>query len=205
MTQFSFETYQEGARTTAIYPGRGTPEGLLYATQGLAGEIGEVLGKLKKSLRGDYKLMDRREPLLAELGDVLWYISACCDEAGTELVYLGAGNVDGFEDSVRELIESIEVPEGWRRTLNSLLHTTSILLLADLGMLATCTLTLAQVREERPAAADLVKNVLRSVLVHVGAMVYLLDSDISEVGQANLDKLNARKESGTLKGDGDNR
>lgn len=65
-----FNEYQAEARTTAIYPEDRAVE---YLSMGLAGEVGEVLNKLKKVVR-DGREIDPRD-LTAELGDVLWYLS----------------------------------------------------------------------------------------------------------------------------------
>ena len=45
-----FETYKEWTRTTAVYPKEKEEE---YLMIGLANEVGEVLGKYKKQVRGD--------------------------------------------------------------------------------------------------------------------------------------------------------
>lgn len=47
----TIDEYVEGARTTAIYPGRGTFLGMLYTALGLAGEVGELVETVKKTLR----------------------------------------------------------------------------------------------------------------------------------------------------------
>lgn len=46
---------------------------------------------------------------------------------------------------------------------------------------------------------------LGDVLWYVGVIAHLLDSDMSDVAQTNLDKLQSRKERSILKGSGDNR
>lgn len=67
------DTVQEMAGRTAIYPGRGTVQGLTYTTLGLAGEAGEVANKVKKLLR-DGETEEKVRAVLAELGDVAWYL-----------------------------------------------------------------------------------------------------------------------------------
>jgi NTP pyrophosphatase (non-canonical NTP hydrolase) len=87
--------YQEAARETAQYPGRGETLGLCYVALGLAGESGEVADKVKKILRdaGGKLDVDRRAALAAELGDVLWYVAMACDELGLTLEMVAEGNV----------------------------------------------------------------------------------------------------------------
>lgn len=54
---------------------------------GLAEESGEVVGLMKRVLRGNPndKIRATREAFVEELGDVLWYLAACCNCAGTTL------------------------------------------------------------------------------------------------------------------------
>jgi NTP pyrophosphatase (non-canonical NTP hydrolase) len=77
-----FEDYQTEARQTALYPRR--LENLEYPTLGLAGEAGEVANIVKKIQRDHGGIINDevRGKLKDELGDVLWYISACADELG---------------------------------------------------------------------------------------------------------------------------
>lgn len=48
----ALDNYQVYATKSAIYPGQGTPFGLMYAALGLA-EAGEVQNKVKKAFRDD--------------------------------------------------------------------------------------------------------------------------------------------------------
>ena len=68
-----FETYKEWTRTTAVYPKEKEEE---YLMIGLANEVGEVLGKYKKQVRGDG---DKYKEIRSELGDVMWYIARLFD------------------------------------------------------------------------------------------------------------------------------
>ncbi len=90
----TFEEYQAAASTTALYPRRSS--NLEYPTLGLAGEAGEVANIVKKIQRdNDGVLTDEvRAKLRDELGDVLWYISACADELGLTLDEIAAFNVN---------------------------------------------------------------------------------------------------------------
>lgn len=95
----SFAAYQRNAAATAIYPGVGNPdslEGLSYAVLGLNGEAGEVADKVKKVLRdsGGILDVDTRAAIAAELGDVLWYVSAVANQLGTSLGEVAAANLE---------------------------------------------------------------------------------------------------------------
>ena len=89
-----FEDYQAEAKQTALYPNR--LKNLEYPTLGLAGEAGEVANIVKKIQRdyGGTITDDTRAKLKDELGDVLWYISACADELGLTLTEIAEFNVE---------------------------------------------------------------------------------------------------------------
>ncbi len=88
-----FEDYQKEASQTALYPRR--HENLEYPTLGLAGEAGEVANIVKKIQRDNGGVItdETRLKLKDELGDVLWYISACADELGLTLAEIAEYNV----------------------------------------------------------------------------------------------------------------
>ena len=70
-----FKEYQKGALTTAGHPKK---YNVIYPAMGLGNEAGEVLGKIKKWLRGDdgngKMSKERKQALKEELGDVLFTI-----------------------------------------------------------------------------------------------------------------------------------
>lgn len=90
----NFEEYQSEASSTALYPRR--MSNLEYPTLGLAGEAGEVANIVKKIQRDHGGVLNDeiRANLKDELGDVLWYISACADELGLTLDEIAAFNVN---------------------------------------------------------------------------------------------------------------
>lgn len=102
----AFDLYAELALANAVYPGKGTPLGLMYVSLGLA-EAGEVQGKVKKAFRDDALMVAthhvrnstsglrrsveytaneltpaRRDMIVKELGGLAWYFVATCREAG---------------------------------------------------------------------------------------------------------------------------
>lgn len=84
--------YQYIAGKSAIYPGKGTHIGLMYVGLKLNGEAGEFAEHVGKALRDDglgtqFQLptSERREALIKEAGDVLWYVAAACRELGITL------------------------------------------------------------------------------------------------------------------------
>lgn len=94
----TFDSYQHLASKTAIYPKERAVE---YVALGLASEAGEVAGKIKKQIRdgaswnGEQREA-HRQAILAELGDVLWYIAELCTNYDVHLS-------DVAEDNLRKL------------------------------------------------------------------------------------------------------
>ena len=83
----SLNEYQNAAAKTAVYK---TAHQILYPALGLAGEAGEVANKVKKMLRdNDFD----RDAIVAEIGDVLWYISQLSSELGYELEEVANSNL----------------------------------------------------------------------------------------------------------------
>tara|TARA_R100000656_G_scaffold123554_1_gene100271 strand:- start:1832 stop:2209 length:378 start_codon:yes stop_codon:yes gene_type:complete len=86
------ETYKEFTRTTAQYPKEVEME---YLMIGLANEVGEVLGKFKKHLRGDMMVVqDFNKAMESELGDVLWYYTRILDVLGITFYDVMINNID---------------------------------------------------------------------------------------------------------------
>jgi NTP pyrophosphatase (non-canonical NTP hydrolase) len=89
-----FDEYAAKAKETAVYPGHGEFNGLAYATLGLVGEAGEVAEKVKKLWRDNGTYDGAFETELAkEIGDVLWYVAAVCDEIGYDLGQVAKINI----------------------------------------------------------------------------------------------------------------
>lgn len=105
--------YQHIALKSAIYPGQGTPLGLAYVGLKLNGEAGEFAEHVGKAMRDDGLMPqgatnpadeygprehvfsthdtsfalthERRDLIIKEIGDVLWYLSAACRELNITL------------------------------------------------------------------------------------------------------------------------
>lgn len=108
----AMDKYQEIASGSAIYPGSGTPLGLWYCITKLNGEAGEAAEHIGKAFRDDKLLFktgsglfgcdeltpERREFLLKEAGDCLWYLGAICRELGTTLSAVALMNLRKLYD-----------------------------------------------------------------------------------------------------------
>ncbi len=90
--------YQNKASETAIYPKK-LDGGVYYAAIGLAGEVGELLNKIKKIARDNAEL--DVEGVKGELGDVLWYCSQIATELGIDMNEVADYNLKKLEDRKR--------------------------------------------------------------------------------------------------------
>lgn len=89
----TFDDYQKKARKTAVYPNQG--KNFLYPAMGLGGEIGEVLNKIGKLMRGDRKLTSEvKNEIGSEMGDVLWFMAQLGTELGLTLDEIADRNLD---------------------------------------------------------------------------------------------------------------
>lgn len=82
------------------YPGVGTFIGLIYTGGSINGEAGEVWEKIKKTWRDEEGEVtpEKRQALLKEIGDVLWYASAAAQELDSSLEEVAQMNIDKLND-----------------------------------------------------------------------------------------------------------
>lgn len=97
---YTLDHYQEDAGTTAVYPnaGEGQAVGINYLVLKLNGEAGEIAEKWAKHYRGDYAEGTARDLILAEIGDVLWYVASLATEFGIPLSHLANANLCKLRD-----------------------------------------------------------------------------------------------------------
>jgi len=182
----TFKQYQEGARSTAIYPNIGS--NIAYPTLGLAGECGELYSKLS-SVHSISTLDDEtREDLQKEVGDLFWYIASIASEFKISL-----GDFESyFYDSEAEYLSTnmgyISLPK-------------------SVGKVCERVKKILRDKNGWWVEADqiVIKKDLAEVLSDISAICYWLGFQFRDVAQANLDKLASRKLRGVLQGSGDNR
>lgn len=94
----NFADFQNIVKKTSIYPDQGN--NVAYATLGLAGEAGEVADKVKKLIRDSHGILtpEKKQEMIKELGDVLWYLAACASELGVDLEEVATLNAKKVED-----------------------------------------------------------------------------------------------------------
>lgn len=93
----TLEEYQKFTKTTGVYPKTPQSQALSYVGLGLVNEAGEVAGVIKKILRNDYETIPL-EKIIAELGDVAWYLSEMCNVLNISLVDVLKQNKTKLED-----------------------------------------------------------------------------------------------------------
>lgn len=99
--KMTIDQYQEWTKEVAIYPDAGTGRDgeLYYLGLGLAGEAGEVSGKISKLLRDDKLDIGG---LAYEIGDCLWFIARLAESLGysmTDIMEINHSKLTKRKDS----------------------------------------------------------------------------------------------------------
>lgn len=96
MSVTTLDHYQQKATKTAIY---GAGNKITYPILGLLGEAGEIANKYKKVLRDNNGELteEKRDTLLDELGDVLWYCAALANDLETTLSDVANRNIEKLQ------------------------------------------------------------------------------------------------------------
>ena len=169
--------YQDGARSTAIYPSEAK---IAYPVLGLIGEIGE----LEAALVGDNDPEGKH--ILSEVGDALWYCAnICCD--------LEAMLTDCLDLSMHA---AFSVVDAQHRYVDDVI--------VDLGVTAEAAKKIIRDNAFKDKR-DIILRQIGVVLKHLQSITEDYNSDLDSVAAANLAKLQSRQQRGVLKGDGDNR
>lgn len=89
-----FDKYQKECKKTAVYPKIG--RSFVYPVFGLLGEAGEVSEKIKKLFRDDGGRLTRarKEEIVKELGDTLWYMAQLSTELNIKFSDVAKGNLE---------------------------------------------------------------------------------------------------------------
>lgn len=89
----TFDEYSKKAREFNVVPEDRQES---HALCGLVEEVGELLGKYKRALRGDTPLDN--PALEKELGDILWYLNDISVILGLSLNSVAESNIQKLED-----------------------------------------------------------------------------------------------------------
>jgi hypothetical protein len=180
----AFEEYQLFTKTTAVYPEKHSQP---YLSLGMCDESGELLEKIE--WLSTHNQASNRKAILAEAGDVMWYIARFSEHEGICLGYLydhrvynGVATLQGaaVELSINVAAVAGRVKkrmrdgEGW---------------------------TLEQHEAVKLKIIEALKNAVGSI----ECIARALDKTLVDVMLDNQNKLSDRRERGVIKGDGDNR
>lgn len=179
----NFETYQIESRKTAQYPNVG--QNFIYPSLGLMGEFGELAEKIKKSMRDDNGIVteSRRNDIIKESGDVLWYIFNLASELGIKI-----------ENCHPTVIVDTSL-EGFIFEIYHYLY--KVIYQIDCMRLSEKTIN------EHPINS--IKHNLSTALFIIEVFLRKSNSSLEEAMQINIDKLHDRKNRGVISGSGDNR
>ena len=86
----TFDQYQRKAKTFRLATADEN-----YVLMNWVAETGEFFGHLAKAIRDNTQIDG--ELLAKEIGDVLWHLSALCDDMGIELADVAQVNLDKLE------------------------------------------------------------------------------------------------------------
>ena len=90
--------YQDKACETAIFPKHRAME---YLALGLTGEAGEIANKIKKLIRDgatEEELIEKKNQIGYEIGDVLWYCAVLAQEMNMNMGHIMEKNVEKLAD-----------------------------------------------------------------------------------------------------------
>ena len=182
------DLYQENTNDTAMYPGAHTPQGLVYGALGLVGEVGEVIGSLEPQFLSntpDDSCLDAVLSVLhcaTDLGEIAECLKkAIRDNHGTldgDRLKRAQGGLYGLQTSIDALNADLSA-----KTVD-----------LDVPTVSLEGLDLGGYRAE-----------LGDVCWYMARLHEDLGFDMSDTFEENIEKLNRRKSSNTIQGDGSSR
>jgi len=181
MKIITFDRYAIETNTTAQYPTG--EDGILYLQLGLVGEIGEVLNKLKKVIRGDYKLLEPQKNEIAdELGDVMWYAAQLAIQYKLKLSRIVANDIKVFERSIS--------------AKPAFLYKYAI----RMNFIAS---QFANTAQSGVMIVDYKINALAAIIQLVAGISSIIEVPMEKILENNLKKLKKRLKANKIKGTGD--
>jgi NTP pyrophosphatase (non-canonical NTP hydrolase) len=91
----TFTDYEEQATFFDLNPAK-EKGNIVYHGLALAGEAGELANEVKKFIRDDKMELteERRQKMILEAGDVLWYLQGFARQIGTNLDEIAFANIN---------------------------------------------------------------------------------------------------------------
>ena len=175
------EHYQKFVNKTAFFPKSSQGRNLSYLVMGIVEEVGEIFEFIvKKETLNEYIL----EQIIKESGDLLWYITAICNE---------------INFSLERLMQYTKVKKNKHISNNSLL--------IYLGNLSGAVKKMIRDDYEKitDKKSDLIINNLCYILMFVLQLCDENNVKFKVVLEINAKKIKDRQKRGTLKGSGNDR
>lgn len=193
----NLKTYQEKARSTAVYhvgENYDVNISMIYPAMGLVGECGEVAEKIKKLYRDDNGELteERKEAIKKELGDCCWYLSNVCSDTNCDLQVCYEMKSPSQTQSVR----SMEFPQ-------------LVLRMNRYASFVAESLEIWYYDHNRDPMARIkfisIQRHITDILVCINELACRCDCTLEDIYILNIEKLLSRKKRGKIKGDGDDR
>lgn len=98
----TFNEYQKRIEPTEHWP---KDVGVAYPIIGLCGEAGEVANEIKKLYRDDNGFLtnERKEKIIEEMGDVLWYLASLANYLHLDLGDIAKISLNKVENKTWEI------------------------------------------------------------------------------------------------------
>lgn len=201
----TFLDYQSAAMRTCLPQCRTTD----YMLLGLFNETGELAGKVKKALRGDFPLSELPQILGPELGDCLWYSVGLlyARQIPVEAVAMDLHEISLTEFQRQCMVADGDIAPNYPPSQTEGLDFARVLaitrqLSAQAGALIADNDT---PRGFRILVDDNDLTILNDYWQLCAELCDALGLNLEEVAQSNLDKLASRQQRATLQGAGDHR
>jgi NTP pyrophosphatase (non-canonical NTP hydrolase) len=177
------ERYQKFVNKTAFFPKSSQGRNLSYLVMGIVEEVGEIFEFIvkKETLNETEYIL---EQTIKESGDLLWYITAICNE---------------INFSLEKLMQYAKVKKNK--------HISNSFLLICLGNLSGAVKKMIRDDNEKitDKKSDLIINNLCYILIFILQLCEENNVKFKVVLEMNVKKIESRQKRGTLKGSGNDR
>lgn len=182
--------YKNIINKTAVYPKTVNDFGKMYTYLGLIGEFREMQDAYAKCIYGySPAQFENKKQLSKEIGDVIWYITATANEFDL--------NKKEFDDLFTNINVQNDPYYNNSEEIYQIINSFSFETLAENFK--------KFYRDGKKIPKELIINKLTEVCDILGQIISDEDFTFDNILEENYNKLIKRRETGTLKGDGDNR
>ena len=174
--------YQKRAITTAIYE---KSIALPYIALGLVSEVGELIEKLQELIEGNYDdEVAHKNLILKEIGDIYWYSAAWAEEVDCNLTLIKKMS-EGYGKSTDNItVQAAKVADVVKKALRD-------------------DFELAKNGEITQDKANKASMAVSKILSWLDALCKDMGFKVENALEANIQKLESRKNRNVIKGSGD--